>query len=236
MAARTWHASESRRYRSLALFSILQALERPSSRLAFTAHTMASEEVKPSEEEVFKLAPFNPSSEQIQEKAMELLHLTENDILFDLGCGDGRLLVAAAKRYKGLKCVGVEIDPVFSNRAKELIETLPDDVKNRVDIREQDVLKLPMTLSENDNDRSNLADLTLVDDATALYLFILPKGINKIMPLLDALVAGRLKQKRSFRVLSYMFKIHDWEPTVKDTTSKGGCPVYLYEFGAPTGE
>jgi SAM-dependent methyltransferase len=205
--------------------------------LSTNTHTMTSNgEAKSVEAEVYKLAPFNPSSEQIQEKAMELLRLTDNDILFDLGCGDGRLLIAAAKRFAGLKCVGVEIDPVFSNRAKEQIEKLPDEIRNRVDIREQDVLKLPMTLSPTDDGRVDLTELTLMDDATVLYLFILPKGIIKIMPILNALVAARRKQNRSFRVMSYMFKIHDWEPTVKDATSKGGCPVYLYEFGALAGE
>lgn len=184
------------------------------------------------DEEVFKLAPFNPSSEQIQEKAMELLALKEHDVLFDLGCGDGRLLVAAAKRHPGLRCVGVEIDPIFATRAKESIEELPDpDLRNRIHIREEDVLKLPMT-SAAALHHTDISELTLMDDASALYLFVLPKGIVKIMPLLEALVESRKQQGRDFRVLTYMFKIHDWEPTVVDVTSKGGCPVYLYEFKA----
>jgi SAM-dependent methyltransferase len=185
------------------------------------------------DEEVFKLAPFNPSSEQIQEKAMELLALKEHDVLFDLGCGDGRLLVAAAKRHPGLRCVGVEIDPIFATRAKESIEELPDpDLRNRIHIREEDVLKLPMTSAAVTLHHKDVSELTLMDDASALYLFVLPKGIVKIMPLLEALVETRKQQGRAFRVLSYMFKIHDWEPTVVDATCKGGCPVYLYKFKA----
>lgn len=188
-------------------------------------------EQKPAE--AFKLAPFNPSSEQIQEKAMELLGLIETDVLFDLGCGDGRLLVAAAKKYPGLRCVGVEIDPIFATRAKEAIQALPQDLQCRLDMREQDVLQLPMTASEAGS-RDDISELTLMDDATALYLFILPKGIAKIMPLLEALVETRKKQGRDFRILSYMFKIYEWEPTVTDRTSKGRCPVYLYEFKSNT--
>jgi hypothetical protein len=185
-------------------------------------------EVK-STDAVFKLAPFNPSSEQIQVKAMELLCLNENDVLFDLGCGDGRLLVAAAKKNPGLRCVGVEIDPVFAKRALEAVEQLPQDLRDRIDIREEDVLKQPTTSLQSEN-RDNISDLTLMDDASALYLFILPKGIVKVMPILEALVEKRRKEGRHFRVLSYMFKVHDWEPTVIDKTAKGGCPVYLYEF------
>ena len=202
--------------------------------MASYAKQLAKEQEE--EGEVFKLAPFNPSSLQIQEKALELLKLdnngNKNDVLFDLGCGDGRFLVAAAESHPGLRCVGVEIDPIFANRAKEHISSLPEDVKERIHIREEDVLKLPMTIPDHENNRNekNLEDLTIMEDATALYLFILPKGVNKIMPLLDAIIDARAKQKRNFRVVSYMFKIHDWEPTVKDTTSKAGCPVYLYEF------
>ena len=183
-------------------------------------------------EEVFKLAPFNPSSEQIQEKAMKSLSLNENDVLFDLGCGDGRLLIAAAKQHPGLRCVGVEIDGKFVNRGMDEIAKLSQDLRNRIQLREEDVLQQP-AVANNRNTASSakeLSDLTLMDDATALYLFVLPKGVVKIMPLLEALVERRVDEQRYFRVLSYMFKIHDWEPTFVDRTAKGGCPVYLYEF------
>ena len=42
-------------------------------------------------------------------------------MLFDLGCGDGRFLVAAASHTSGLQCVGIEIDPVYANRAQEAV-------------------------------------------------------------------------------------------------------------------
>ena len=189
---------------------------------------MSAEAEDKSIQEVFKLAPFNPSSEQIQEKAMELLRLNENDILFDLGCGDGRLLIAAAMKYPGLRCVGIEIDPKFAKRAADAVQQLPQNFRDKIDIREEDVLKQPMTSSQSKRD--TVSDLTLMDDATALYLFVLPKGIIKIMPILEALVEKRKAEGRSFRVLSYMFKIHEWQPTVVDTTARGDLPIYLYEF------
>ena len=185
-------------------------------------------------EEVFKLAPFNPSSEQIQEKAMTLLALNEDDVLFDLGCGDGRLLIAAAKKNPGLRCVGVEIDGKFVKRGMDEIATLSQDLRDRVQLREEDVLQQPVANNATTTtSEKQLSDLTLMDDATALYLFVLPKGVLKIMPILEALVKKRVDEQRYFRVLSYMFKIHDWEPTVVDKTAKGGCPVYLYEFNKP---
>ena len=194
------------------------------------------------QEEIFKLAPFNPSSAQIQEKAMELLCLTDSDVLFDLGCGDGRFLVNAATRIPGLRCVGVEMDRLFVSRARTTIEALPDETRRRIDVREGDVLKLPLIPSSSKGEVGTLADidrehdckhLQLIDDATVVYLFILPKGVRKIMEMLEALRNQREKEGRDLRVLSYMFKIEAWEPTKVDRTSKAGCPIYLYEFNAP---
>ena len=64
----------------------------------------------------------------------------------------------------------------------------------------------------------------------ALYLFVLPKGIQKLLPILEGVVHRRMQQGQSFRVLSYMFQIHGWEPTKVDKTAKGGCPIYYYEW------
>ena len=193
---------------------------------------MTTEETKTPESggiEIFRLAPFNPSSAQIQEKAIEHLSLSAKDVLFDLGCGDGRLLVAAAEKVPGLRCVGVEMDVVFVSRAIVTIGSLNDDLKSRIDIREGDVLKLEEEV-RLEFEPVSIRRLTLMEDATAIYLFILPKGIVKIMPILEAIIQRRREEKRDFRILSYMFKVHEWEPTIVDRTSKGDCPIYLYDF------
>ena len=73
-------------------------------------------------------------------------------------------------------------------------------------------------------------DLTLFDDATALYLFVLPKGILKLMPILQYLKEKRVRDGKRFRMLSYMFKIHGFDCTKEDKTAKGNCPIYYYDF------
>jgi len=65
------------------------------------------------------LAPFNPTNETGQQVALELLQLAGNDVLFDLGCGDGRFLLTAAKAVEGLRCIGIEYDDIFVKRAEE---------------------------------------------------------------------------------------------------------------------
>ena len=80
----------------------------------------------------------------------------------------------------------------------------------------------------------DVQSLTLSDDATALYLYILPKGIIKMMPILEALRQKRLAEGKRLQVLSYMFQIHEWEATKTDETAKGSCPLYYYDFNGTT--
>jgi len=212
-------------------------------------------EVDDNEDEgFFKLAPFNPSSNQIQEKALTLLDLGPDDILFDIGAGDARLLCFAATNTPGLRCVGIEIDEVYVSRARFRIQR--SKLESRICIRLDDAMKIIIpsdvngndgkrndvdnNMKEEDNDNDGIQqkpviDLTLLDDATALYLFVLPKGIVKLMPILQSLIQKRIRDGKRFRMISYMFKIHAWEPTSVDRTAKAGCPVYYYEF-VPTKE
>lgn len=195
------------------------------------------------------LAPFNPTCNQAQETTLKLLNLTANDVLFDLGCGDARMLLHAAERVPGLRCVGIELDYVFVERGREALSALPESVQTRVDIRNGDLLALlNETNKSNDNDdpfaekNSNTGimgrdckELSLMEDATTLYMFLLPKGIKRIQGLLDALVARRKEEKRPFHAVAYMFSIREWEPVVVDKTTKGDAPLYLYKF-VPEGQ
>ena len=88
------------------------------------------------------LAPFNPSSETAQRQSIALMGLTSDDVLFDLGCGDGRLLIRAVSEVPGLCCVGVEIDPIFVERANKAVTNLSEEVQQRIQIRCQDVTKI----------------------------------------------------------------------------------------------
>jgi hypothetical protein len=198
------------------------------------------------------LAPFNPTSDQAQEKACQMLRLTASDVLFDLGCGDARMLLYAALTIPGLKCVGIELDPVFVQRGRDALKKMPMEVQRRVDIRHGDLLQLmaqqkdkkeeedttpaPATAAGGEQDPNLGQDchhLSLFRDATAIYMFLLPKGIQKIHPLLKALAQHcACEEKRRFRVVAYMFSVREWEPTLVDKSTKGDAPIYLYhKFG-----
>jgi tRNA G46 methylase TrmB len=194
-----------------------------------------------------RLAPFNPTCDEAQQTAIRLLGLGEDDVLFDLGCGDGRLLITAVEQIKGLRCVGIEMDTVFTSRAVTSISQLSAETKKRIEIREGDVLELgykddssvqqqqqsTATAEKNTCEAGELCqNLTLLNDATAVYLFLVPNGLKKLKPLLDRVVDIRKKQKRAFSVAAYMFQVRGWEPTLVDRTTKGEAPLYIYRFEA----
>ena len=208
-----------------------------------------------------RLAPYNPSHSSAQNKALELLNLQSNDVLFDLGCGDGRLLVLALEaalqeaqnnfhcvHRDGLRCVGIEYDKTLAESAKSNIEQLLsrfgsaeslseracircDDVMNEKERRADDVQVL--------NRQSNAEQLTLLNDATAVFLYLVPDGLKKVKPLLVEAAKRRRRQREleektykvtpPFRVVSYMFSIPGWQPVARDTSSKGGCQLNYYE-------
>ena len=223
------------------------------------------------------IAPFNPTCDQAIETALTLFHFrnqannADDDILFDLGCGDARMLLYSAERTPFLKCVGIDLDPIFVNRGREALKKLPESVQCRVDIREGDLLQIMNDYSNScgdddgtantkkqDNDE-NAADtantaaleeekqednnssddlmgrdcrtLSLFEDATAIFIFLLPKGIQKIQGLLNALAEKRVREGRSLQVVAYMFSVREWEPVLVDRSTKGEAPLYLYKFG-----
>lgn len=183
------------------------------------------------------IAPFNPSSQQAQDKAIRLFSLTHDDVLFDLGCGDGRLLIHAAKQTEGLRCVGIELDPVFVQRGRAAIAALPADVRNRVQIRQGNLMECDKdnepVCHDHVHDTHLCSDLTIREDATAIYLYLLPKGLARFKTeFLDSLVDQRMENGKKIRIVSFMFRVHGWDPVAIDEGIKGGVRQYLYEFGS----
>lgn len=195
-----------------------------------------------------RLAPFNPTSIEVQRNIIQTMNLSSNDVLFDLGCGDGRFLISAAERVPGLRCVGIEYDEKFVTRAIESIMDHDNDLKKRVEIRHGDLLTLqPTTCSSSTKQNSHpdssidmknksgtlCRDISLMD-ATCIYLYLLPKGIEKVKALLDEIVSRKKHLKNgSLKVATYMFSIRGWEPTSVDRSSKSSSPLYLYHFFPP---
>jgi len=183
-----------------------------------------------------RLAPFNPISSKAQELALNLLNLNETDILFDLGCGDARLLISAAESFR-TKCFGIECDPIFISRAKKVIEE--KNLYDLVDLWLGDVMELFQYKDSmgHTTSKSKKKSLTLTD-ATAVFVYLLPDGLKAVKPILERIIREKREKvteeenqkKVRFRVVSYMFSIPGWVPTKIEKTIRTECSVYLYDF------
>lgn len=112
---------------------------------------------------------FVPTRPEVVDKMLEMAEIKTNDILYDLGCGDGRIVVAAAKKY-GIKAVGVDIDP---ERIKESLENVrTNNVAHLVTIKQADIFELDF------------------HEATVVTLYLLPELNVRLMPKLAKLKPG----------------------------------------------
>ena len=83
-----------------------------------------------------KIVPYVPTPQEVVDRMLELAQVKKGDVVYDLGSGDGRIVVTAAKKY-GVKAIGFEIDP---ERIKESHENIKKaGVENLVEIRQQDI-------------------------------------------------------------------------------------------------
>lgn len=150
------------------------------------------------------LAPFNPTSDSVIEHVVHnVLALTDRDVLWDLGCGDGRCLIAAARAVNGLRCFGIESDPTLVARGQESLQQLPASVQSRVTLLQGDATTCCFLPDDDrgsgpgDDTADDAVSSLLQDDATALYLFLLPKGLELLRPLLEKLVRYRRQRCQS---------------------------------------
>jgi SAM-dependent methyltransferase len=146
--------------------------------------------------------PYIPTTETAVKAMLELAAVKSSDIVYDLGCGDGRIVIAAAKSY-GARGVGIDIDPALIREAKQ--NARQAGVERRVEFREQDLF------------------LANFREATVVTLFLLPAVNKRLLPQLEALKPGT-------RIVSNTFEIGDWKP-VREIVVKDD-PADNYYFGS----
>jgi predicted RNA methylase len=104
-----------------------------------------------------RLAPYVPSPQEIIDRMLEVAHTRQGDVVVDVGCGDGRILITAVQKFKA-KAVGIEIDPKIASQATDTILKLGLQNKARVlradvfdaDLSQADVVTLYLTTSFNE--------------------------------------------------------------------------------------
>jgi SAM-dependent methyltransferase len=152
------------------------------------------------------LAPYVPTPQDVAEKMLELAGVGKNDVVYDLGCGDGRLVITAARKY-GARGVGVDIDP--ERVAESQANARAAGVEGLVTFRLQDALAVD------------------VSPATVVTLYLLSSSNLKLRPTLT-------KQLRpGARIVSHAFSMGDWRPDRVETfTDTNGSTRTLYLWKA----
>ncbi|MCI0640525.1 MAG: 50S ribosomal protein L11 methyltransferase [Gemmataceae bacterium] len=149
---------------------------------------------------------YVPTPNEVVDKMLELADVRPGEIVYDLGCGDGRIPVAAAKKY-GVKAWGFDINPV---RVKESLDNVErNNVKSLVTIKLQDIFEL---------------DLSKADVIT---LYLLPQLNVKLIPQLDKLKPG-------CRIVSHDFNMEGVRPKRELTyTPSGGREHRVFLWVTP---
>lgn len=143
--------------------------------------------------------PYVPTREPVVEKMLEMADVQKDDFVIDLGSGDGRIPIAAAKKH-GARGFGVDINPQRISEANANAKAA--GVTDKVEFRRQDLFK------------------TKISDATVLTMYLLPSVNMQLRPrILSELKPGT-------RVVSHAFDMEDWKPDEEAVVD--GSNVYLW--------
>jgi precorrin-6B methylase 2 len=131
--------------------------------------------------------PFVPTPIEVVDKMLELAEVKKGDVLYDLGSGDGRIVIRAAQKY-GIHAVGIEMDKLLLAKARN--DAQAAGVAHLVEFRDEDALK---------------ADLS---PASVITLYMLPWFNEKMKPSFQKML------KSGARIVAHDFGIEGWEPDV----------------------
>ena len=152
------------------------------------------------------LAPYIPTPPAMVDRLLKAAHLKPGDTVYDLGSGDGRILIAAAQQY-GARGVGIEINPDLCEKARAQISRL--GLQDRVTMIHGSALH---------------ADLSHADVVT---MYLLTSSNERLKPNLDRYL------KKGARVISIEFQIRGWRPAelIEMTVAGTRHVFYVYEMG-----
>ncbi len=149
--------------------------------------------------------PYVPTHETIVDAMLEMAEVKGTDILHDLGSGDGRIPITAAKRF-GTRGVGIDLNP---QRVKEANENAQKaGVTDKVKFIEGDLFQHDFS------------------EATVVTLYLLPEVNMRLRPKI-------LEMKPGTRVVSHNYDMGDWKPEQSKTMDINGTKHYVYFWRVP---
>jgi ubiquinone/menaquinone biosynthesis C-methylase UbiE len=161
--------------------------------------------------------PFVPTPMEVVDRMLELAEVKASDIVYDLGSGDGRIVIRAAKKY-GARGIGIEMDPGLVEQARA--KARDEGVSHLVEFRVENALE------------------TDVSSATVVTLYMLPWFNAKMRPIFER------QLKPGARVVAHDYDIEGWTPARVEKLSTienkvGGAQhqhvIYLWRVGGRSG-
>ena len=154
------------------------------------------------DEESPYIAPYVPTPQEVVDRMLELAQLREGDVVYDLGSGDGRIVITAARRY-GVKAVGFEIDTSLVKASRDNVKEA--GLEHLVEIREEDIRTVDLS------------------PASVLTLYLYPTANLRMR---DAITR---QLKPGSRVVSHQFTMGTWKPDrIDQITDSTGILRTLY--------
>jgi hypothetical protein len=145
---------------------------------------------------------FVPSPPEVVNEMLKLAKVGKTDVVFDLGSGDGRIVIAAAAKFNARKAVGVELDAALIKRAT--VAATEAGVTDRVSFLKEDLFTVDLS------------------EATVITIHLLPDLNLKLRPTFEKLKPGT-------KIVSHSFDMGDWEPV--ERSNQNGHDVYLWIVG-----
>jgi ribosomal protein L11 methylase PrmA len=148
------------------------------------------------------LAPYVPTPQDVVDRMLTLAEVGPNDVVYDLGCGDGRIVITAAQKF-GATGVGIDIDPDRIQESQANAKAA--GVEGKVTFKQQDAMTVD------------------VSPATVVTLYLLSSSNLKLRPILTK------QLKPGARIVSHAFTMGDWQPLKTDSfTDAQGTQRTLY--------
>ncbi len=164
----------------------------------------------PTSDDAKKVAPYYPSPLIVVQAMLDAAELQPGELLVDLGSGDGRIILLAARDFDA-RAVGYELDDALVKSSRRKIAEMK--IEDRAEIRQQDLFT---------------ADLAEADVVT---LYLLPRAMARLEPILQKSL------KKSARVIAHDFAFPNWKPVetipIDDSQELDGLPHSVYVYRLP---
>ena len=153
-----------------------------------------------------KLAPFVPSPMEVVDRMLTLARVTPDDLVYDLGSGDGRIVIRAGQLF-GAKSVGVELDSGLAAESRKNVSELKLD--DKVKIIQGDLLQ------------------TDLSPATVITLYLLVSANEMLRPILEKTL------KPGTRVVAHDMRVPGWESYREEPVQMGSGTHFVYLYRIP---